>query len=487
MVKGKPLRITLALLLPFSAMIPAVARQLRPVTDPYSHTTMSLDPGDRAAISGEGRQKATVTLNFRLNSSLIEHDYMNNALMLNALDHIFSDSETRSVIDYVVITAAASPEGVTSRNETLAEDRARAIKSYIMWKNPQVNRDRLVAFSVGEDWTGLRQMVVGDRHIPGRMEVLAVLDSPLSGDQMRRKLMKIESGVAYKYMIINVFPHLRGGIACALFFKKEAPAEVIAQIQRITGVLMPSAPEPEVDSIPAGIICAGTAAPQEQEQAVDTARADTATEAGLTGEEPVPPPAYVSWSREPLLAVKTNLLFDLGSALNVEVEAPVGRRWSVAGEYIFPWWLWKSKQYCLQTLSGNVEGRYWFGDRDANHTASHAAQLALTGWFAGLYVGAGYYDFEWGAKGCQGEFYIAMGLGGGYAHTIDRSGALRMEYSLGVGYMSTKYRQYVPKFRADDWHLIRQGGGSFGYFGPTRIKVSLVWMLFHNKLHYSDE
>ena len=42
--------------------------------------------------------------------------------------------------------------------------------------------------------------------------------------------------------------------------------------------------------------------------------------------------------RKPLLAVKSNLLFDLASALNVELEVPMGKRWSVAGEWMFPWW-----------------------------------------------------------------------------------------------------------------------------------------------------
>jgi len=38
------------------------------------------------------------------------------------------------------------------------------------------------------------------------------------------------------------------------------------------------------------------------------------------------------------LAIKTNLLFDLATILNVEVELPLAPNWSVAGEWIFPWW-----------------------------------------------------------------------------------------------------------------------------------------------------
>ena len=172
------------------------------------------------------------------------------------------------------------------------------------------------------------------------------------------------------------------------------------------------------------------------------------------------------------LAAKTNLLFDAASALNVEVEIPIGQQWSVAGEWIFPWWLWERKQVCLQVLSGNLEGRYWWGERQE--------KSPLTGWFTGLYTGAGLYDLEWKTKGYQGEFFIAAGLSGGYAHPITKSGNLRMEYALGIGFMQTKYREYTPRNGGEI--LAWQKDGRYSWFGPTRAKVSLVWMIdFKNK------
>ena len=170
------------------------------------------------------------------------------------------------------------------------------------------------------------------------------------------------------------------------------------------------------------------------------------------------------------IALKTNLLYDIASALNIEIEAPLGKRWSIAGEYIFPWWLWEDKQYCLQVLSGNLEGRYWLGDR--------REKQPLTGAFVGLYAGGGYYDIEWGDKGYQGEFFIATGLSGGYSHSISKNGNWRMEYSLGIGYLQTKYREYEPQKGIDEqWRLIRRTNGKYAWFGPTKAKISLVWMI----------
>ena len=161
--------------------------------------------------------------------------------------------------------------------------------------------------------------------------------------------------------------------------------------------------------------------------------------------------------------------------INVEIEVPIGNRWSIAGDWVFPWWTWdngkaNSKRNRLQLLNGNLEGRYWFGNRNK--------RPQLTGWFAGVYVGAGLYDLERDKKGVQGELFVMGGLSGGYAHTINRSGSLRMEYSLGIGYISSNYRKYNACFNVNDkWNAIPAEQGTSFYVGPTKAKVSLVWML----------
>lgn len=176
-----------------------------------------------------------------------------------------------------------------------------------------------------------------------------------------------------------------------------------------------------------------------------------------------------------LLALKTNLLFDALSAINFEVEVPIRDQWSVAAELICPWWTMdnhkaSSKRNRLQLINGNLEGRYWWGDR--------SVQPQLTGWFTGLYTGVGSYDLERHKKGYQGEFFIAAGASGGYAHTINRRGNLRMEYSLGIGYMATNYRYYEAEFcENNQWHAVEKRRGRYSWFGPTRAKVSLSWLI----------
>ena len=179
-------------------------------------------------------------------------------------------------------------------------------------------------------------------------------------------------------------------------------------------------------------------------------------------------PVATSCRRRPLLALKTNLLFDAALMPNVEIEVPVGKRWSVNGEYAFPWWQFDRGKYCMQVLMGGLEGRYWLGSRK-----SREDREVLTGHFLGLYAGGGKYDLQWGEKGYQGEFFIAAGVSYGWATRIARH--LHLEFNIGIGLLRTDYRHYHAR---DNYQtLLWQENGKYTWFGPTKAKISLVWLL----------
>ena len=169
--------------------------------------------------------------------------------------------------------------------------------------------------------------------------------------------------------------------------------------------------------------------------------------------------------RHPLFAVKTNLLFDAALMPNIELEVPIGKRWSLNGEYMFPWWLINDDRYCLQVLMGGLEVRYWPGRRSGRDV--------LTGHFLGLYAGGGKYDLQWDKNGYQGEFFIAAGVSYGYAHSIARN--LRLEYNIGIGMLRTDYRHYHS--RDNHQTLLWQENGEYTWLGPTKLKISLVWLI----------
>lgn len=374
-----------------------------------------------------------ITVYFPLNKSQLKGEYYDNIRALGQLKSLLRDEDFLSNIDSIVVNAYASPEGGVLYNMRLAADRARSVKMNIMQRFPYVGHDKIITRSRLVDWQEVKKLISEDRQMPFREEAIAILSIEALSDVQRLERLKIAGrGAAFDYIIKYYADFLRRATS-VVYYTKE-------YIQRMEQAKKPS--EEKVEPL----------------SRVDTVYINSNDE----------------WVRKPLFALKTNLLFDLASAVNFEIEIPIGKHWSIAGEYIFPWWLWENKQYCLQTLSGSLEARYWLGNREE--------RPLLTGWFLGAYAGAGYYDIEWASKGYQGEFYIASGLSGGFAHGLNKSGSLRMEYSLGFGYLSTKYREYNPIYGPDfgledKWFLIRQKSGNYTWIGPTRAKISLVWMI----------
>ena len=114
---------------------------------------------------------------------------------------------------------------------------------------------------------------------------------------------------------------------------------------------------------------------------------------------------------------------------------------------------------------GLLEGRYWLGNRTIRQT--------LTGHFLGFYAGGGKYDLQWKEKGYQGEFYIASGISYGYAVPV--ASRLNLEFSIGIGLLRTDYKHYraIDNYRT----LLWQNSGNYTWFGPTKGKISLVWLL----------
>ena len=180
-------------------------------------------------------------------------------------------------------------------------------------------------------------------------------------------------------------------------------------------------------------------------------------------------PDYYLWDYLTPFALKTNLLYDAMTGVNFGIEAPIGDRWSVAFDWVCPWWGGINTHRYLQLLNGNLEGRYWFGKREN--------MLQLTGWFAGVSVGGGLYDIMLNdSNGLQGEF-SSCGAICGYAHPINASGTLRLEYALGLGWIGTSYVKYW--WDGFDYSLVAPSPQSWktDWYGPTKVQVSLVYML----------
>ena len=176
--------------------------------------------------------------------------------------------------------------------------------------------------------------------------------------------------------------------------------------------------------------------------------------------------------RRPVLFVKTNLAYDLLTFVNVAVEVPLGRRFSLEAQYVNPWWHSVRKHRTIELCYVSLAPRYYFG-KDGGRYSS---------FFAGLSAGWGKYDMQLTRHGVQGELWHVSPVFG-YSHYIGRH--WKMEYSISVGYLHTNYRKYTQKsgtpygdIKVHDYPWVSH---TFRSILPTSLGVSLVYAFHVNK------
>ena len=370
--------------------------------------------GLKAQTIVRGPQKSLVGIevHFRLDKHNLDLNYMGNDEALSLFAQVI-DSIGLSRIDSVVIVSQSSPEGVYEHNVRLSKNRANTMRRHIEEVHPLL-KGKLFVHPDGESWAQLREYVVNDTKLKDstKKKVLAVIDADVS---MATKKWRMKQLPVYRYLLATYYPRIRNSMFCILYYNESRIIE--------------TRPEPRV----------------------------------WPKAEYIPLTKLVSARKEYTFAAKTNVLYDLATALNVELEFPIGNRWSVAVEDVFPWWH-SGNKYAFQMWEMGAEARYWF--------KRSGARKVLSGNFVGVYAMSAKYDFQWDREiNYQGEYWSA-GVTLGYALPIGKY--FNFELSASVGYLSTAYRNYKPS--PDYGELIRNPykQGRLGYFGPTKIKASIV-------------
>ncbi len=383
---------------------------------------------------------------FRVGDSRIDASFRDNRV---ALDSIISFFQThQGEIDSIKLSSSASPEGQYRINQILSFSRLNSLERYIKRILPnQKNNYTIIRDDKGIDYKHLRELVLTS-DMKWREAVIGIIDSipeivkDSKGvwiDGKKKRLMDLDGGAAWVWMYKYLFPELRNSTAIYFYYRPTSSRYKISS-----------------DNV------------FETESYISTSDSLVKNNSDSTFIIRRPPPVE-RFIYKPLFALKTNLLYDLAITPNIELEIPMGKRWSMNFEFIDGWWLRRDNTFCWQIMGGGIETRYWFGNRDNKRV--------LTGWFAGAFIGGGYYDFQLEkSRGVQGEFYIMSGLSGGYTVPLNRS--LSLEFSTGVGYTINDYRTYV----VIDNDLIRSSPHyRFKSVLPVKAKVSLVWTLYSKK------
>ena len=395
--------------------------------------------------------EARVRVTFPFDNDELRSDYMSNRISLDILDSLLSNSN----IDVdVEIVSYSSPEGNEAYNLNLSKRRAASVKDYILSSVTESNVSFRIA-SYAESWAQFRTFIVADKSLSedSRSELLLIVDSD---NKLDEKEALIKSDPNYKALYRRYFRSLRyADISLRI---KNLPVIVdyhenseISESERVDTL-------PKIERLP-GIrtkaVRQGESSPTERDSVVATQ------------------PQKYEWEEVPVIAISSNLLYDIAATPNFAVEVPLGedKKWSVYAEYTFPWWLPKSNEWCYEMLKWDLGVRYHFKDFNREDPMD-----LMTGHFVGLDLSAGYYDFEPMHHGWQGEFQL-VGLEYGYSWKLNDH--WRLDAAIGAGYMATHYRYYEAD--ATDQHLIYQHHGRLDWFGPTKAEIGLKYIVTHKQ------
>lgn len=274
-------------------------------------------------------------LYFRFDKALVDSGYMDNGRTLRRLDELFSDSIPTARIDSIYILSFARPKVFHPTSTAWQCRRSHAVRNYLIWKYPHLDKCRILPCPQGENWQELRRMIAEDANLPKQKEVLQIIDCTPETEKRKAQLKKLDNGIPYHYIRQKILRYLRNASICTV---------------KLYADTLPALPEP---------VCVKPEYQRQEPYAHNLP--NPLTEETRRTMEQVRQQEQLAKNKRPLFALKTNLLFDVAMMPNIEIEVPIGKRWSINGEYMFPWWLFDGDKYSMQILMGGLEGRYWLG------------------------------------------------------------------------------------------------------------------------------
>lgn len=174
------------------------------------------------------------------------------------------------------------------------------------------------------------------------------------------------------------------------------------------------------------------------------------------------------------VGIKTNLLYDATTSMNLGIEFGMGRKWTmdVSGNYN-PW-----------TFSDNRKMKHWLVQPEARYWLCEK----FNGHFLGIH--AHYAEYDWGGMlpfgfsdgkmfgirndAIMNHRYEGWLAGGGisYGYHWILGNRWGLEATIGVGYAYLKYDKYPCGTCGSKLET-----KSKNYFGPTKAGITLIYMI----------
>lgn len=177
---------------------------------------------------------------------------------------------------------------------------------------------------------------------------------------------------------------------------------------------------------------------------------------------------YSLYSEAQNVAIKTNLLYDATTSMNLGMELGLAEKWTldISGNYN-PWEFSDNRQ--LKHALLQPEARYWFCEKFNSH-------------FVGAHLHGAIYNagrlnmpFSIGENGIEKHRYKGWLAGAGisYGYHWILGNRWSLEASIGVGYAYLGYDKYqiCEDCKKKSGHETRH------YFGPTKAALSIIYII----------
>ena len=394
--------------------------------------------------SAQERIEKRYSIFFRVGKSDVDLEYLENAHVVETMvSDIKATLETESFKpDSVLIYASASPEGSYQLNVNLARTRANAAKDYILSILPQLQGTDIRVESRPDDWSGLIQTLRSDRNILYHDEILEILTDQNTTDKESALRQKPE---IYKYIRDHFLHKMRTATVTI---------RVVGKVDEFTAGTEPVTVEPALNEKQDIVSLENTGNEGVINEGIKIEGAPETSQE--SSPEQLKKPFY--------MGIKNNMLYDLAAVPNVGAEFYLGGNFSLAGNWMYAWWKSDPKAWYWRTYGGDLAVRYWFG--------KETKEKPLQGHHVGLYGQIITYDIEVGNKGILADRWSwSAGLEYGYSLPVARR--LNIDFTLGAGYHTGQFYEYLPI----DGHYVWQATKNRVFIGPTKLEISLVWLL----------
>lgn len=361
-----------------------------------------------------------ITFSFRLGKYVLDSGFMNNMQSINRLNDLIESKNFASELDSIVIVASASPEGAFEFNQMLVNKRASAMKSFILWKHPQIDRTKLVVHEIAENWSGFIRMAKADLNLPMKSEVLNILEQEINPKTKLWRLEQLDKGNVWRYVRDNYFTYLRSSAASIVLYKK---------------IVIPIKPEPK-----------------------------PIVEQPVIEQTPVEEPVVSVVEVEPkevktFLAVKTNLAAYIPLIANIGIEIPIGDKFSIDVPFYYsPYTV--GQNYNFRVLALQPEFRFWLKEQMKGH-------------FVGAYLMGGWYNIgfndETRYQDRDGES-PAWGGGLSYGYSMEFAKNWGLEFTLGLGYLRLDYDKFHNVINGQKYETKMTN-----YFGVNKLGITLIY------------